>query len=262
MKLKWKTLLAGIAFLPIAIIYSLYFPRDSREITRIKEQNPTTCIGYITISPDISKDNFIKEKGISSDLINCIKYPLETNNVKLNNLENTVNKEGRGYSSNYNYSDCSRNGLMSIANEEAEKYNVDLNLVYAVIDAESTFRCGLKSGRGALGPMQVLVSTARDYDPYITENELKYNPRKNINVGTRHLKYLLNKHGNNEYLALAEYNGGNAALKYSTSFWCAGKRVFECKINYDYHETREYVDKTLRYYKEYRRLSGTRLAKI
>jgi hypothetical protein len=82
---------------------------------------------------------------------------------------------------------------------------VDGTLVRAVIQVESGYRERARSPKGAMGLMQLMPATARQYrarDPY--------DPMTNIDAGTRHLKSLLDRFP--LALALAAYNAGEAAV--------------------------------------------------
>jgi hypothetical protein len=86
----------------------------------------------------------------------------------------------------------------------AEK-GVDATLVRAVIQVESAYQPRARSSRGAVGLMQVMPSTARQYG--ITN---LYDPSSNIRAGVTHLKSLLDRFP--LALALAAYNAGEAAV--------------------------------------------------
>jgi soluble lytic murein transglycosylase-like protein len=93
-------------------------------------------------------------------------------------------------------------------NSSAKKYRVDPALVRAVIHAESAFRPGARSNKGALGLMQLMPDTARDMG---VENAMS--PDENIQGGVRYLAWLLEQNSGNTMLATAAYNAGPAAVK-------------------------------------------------
>lgn len=109
--------------------------------------------------------------------------------------------------------------------EHADLHGVDANLVRAVIQAESNFNPRAVSVKGAMGLMQLMPATAREY-----KVRNPYEPKANIEAGIKHLKGLIDKLG--VELALAAYNAGEGAVK---------------KFNGipPYRETRNYVSKIL-----------------
>jgi hypothetical protein len=87
----------------------------------------------------------------------------------------------------------------------SREQGVDARLVKAVIQVESGYQQRARSPKGAMGLMQLMPDTARQYavsDPY--------DPRANIEAGIRHLKSLLERFP--LALALAAYNAGEAAV--------------------------------------------------
>lgn len=88
----------------------------------------------------------------------------------------------------------------------AKEQGVDARLVRAVIQVESAYQQRARSRKGAIGLMQLMPETARQYavaDPY--------DPASNIEAGIKHLKTLLERWPRE--LALAAYNAGEAAVQ-------------------------------------------------
>lgn len=86
---------------------------------------------------------------------------------------------------------------------KADKYNLDPRLVSAIVSVESNFNPRAVSSKGAVGLMQLMPGTARQMG--ITD---LYDPEKNIEGGTRYLKYLLGRYDGDVTRALAAYNSG------------------------------------------------------
>jgi hypothetical protein len=82
-------------------------------------------------------------------------------------------------------------------------------LVRAVIVVESAFNPRAVSRRGALGLMQLRPATARRYG---VSNA--FDPEQNIRAGTRYLRDLMTRYGNNLELTLAAYNAGEDAVEH------------------------------------------------
>lgn len=93
-------------------------------------------------------------------------------------------------------------------NSSAKKFRVDPALVRAVIHAESAFRPGAVSSKGALGLMQLMPATAKDMG---VVNVMS--PNENIHGGVRYLAWLLEQNRGNTLLATAAYNAGPGAVK-------------------------------------------------
>lgn len=87
--------------------------------------------------------------------------------------------------------------------EAATRYGVDVDLIRAVIRAESNFNPRAKSPVGASGLMQLMPALQQDFG--ITD---PFDPRQNVMGGVRYLRKLLDLHGGNVALALASYNAG------------------------------------------------------
>ena len=143
----------------------------------------------------------------------------------------------------------------------SEEYNVDENLIYALMKAESNFKSKAVSNRGAIGVMQLMEETALDVAKKakidIDENNLEQEllkPEVNIKIGTIYIKTLLNQYQNVE-VALAAYNAGIGTV----NTWIEEGRIKKDGSdieNIPYKETNQYVRKILRDYKIYEYLYG------
>ena len=107
----------------------------------------------------------------------------------------------------------------------SEAHGVDPLLVRALIQVESNYKARARSRKGAMGLMQIMPSTAREY-----KLRNPFDPKTNVAAGVKHLKGLIDRWG--VELALAAYNAGEGAVK---------------KFNGvpPYRETRNYVTKIL-----------------
>ena len=80
-------------------------------------------------------------------------------------------------------------------------------LARAVVQVESNYQVDAVSPKGAMGLMQLMPSTAKQYavdDPF--------DPSQNIAAGLQHLKNLLDRFDNKTSSALAAYNAGEGAV--------------------------------------------------
>jgi soluble lytic murein transglycosylase-like protein len=85
----------------------------------------------------------------------------------------------------------------------AARYSVDADLITSVIAAESNFDPKAISRRNARGLMQLLPATAARLGVHNI-----FDPRENIDAGTRYLRDLLILYKNDLALTLAAYNAG------------------------------------------------------
>lgn len=117
----------------------------------------------------------------------------------------------------------------------ALRHGVDPALVYAVVRAESGFDHRAVSARGALGLMQLMPATAAEVGVRDA-----FHPVENLEGGVSYLRALLDRYGGDVRLALAAYNAGPGAVERA-----GGLPPFA--------ETRAYVERVLRFWREYRR---------
>lgn len=111
----------------------------------------------------------------------------------------------------------------------AQRYNLKEKLIIAVVKAESGFNPTAISKKGAVGLMQLMKKTAKDYG---VNN--RFDANQNLEAGVRHLKYLHTKYNSDLPLILAAYNAGEEAVK-------------KYKGIPPYKETRTYIKRVMAY---------------
>ena len=90
----------------------------------------------------------------------------------------------------------------------ASRYEVDPDLVKAIIMAESGYNPQAISSQGAKGLMQLMPRTAEALGVEDT-----FNPEHNVNGGVKYLKQLLKEFDHDIKLALAAYNAGSSRVR-------------------------------------------------
>ena len=115
----------------------------------------------------------------------------------------------------------------------AHKYLLDVELLQALIAAESGFNVTAISPKGALGLMQLIPETAARYgvqgDRRTSQQQKLFDPHTNIHAGSHYLRDLLTLFKGQLDLALAAYNAGEGAVQK------AGNKIP------NYPETQNYV---------------------
>lgn len=117
--------------------------------------------------------------------------------------------------------------------EEAQKNQVDPELVAAVMQQESRFKPRAKSPVGAMGLMQLMPRTGK----WMGATNL-YDPTDNVRAGTKYLRYLEGRFDGDQTKIIAAYNGGEGNVKKY-----GGIPPFS--------ETRQYVKKVTKYRADY-----------
>jgi soluble lytic murein transglycosylase-like protein len=95
----------------------------------------------------------------------------------------------------------------SLISEHSRLNGVRSDLVRAVMQVESAFNPNAISPKGAMGLMQLMPATIRQYGVLNA-----FNPAENVRAGVAYLRDLLDRYSNNEELALAAYNAGPGAV--------------------------------------------------
>lgn len=137
----------------------------------------------------------------------------------------------------------------------ADEFNLDENLVYSVIRAESKFRPNAISNKGAKGLMQIGDIT-RDWaveELQLGEIDI-FNPETNIKIGCWYLNKLFKEFGDMN-LVIAAYNGGSG----NVTKWLENEdysRDGENLHNIPFRETSDYVRKVNKNYEMYNNVYG------
>ena len=142
-----------------------------------------------------------------------------------------------------------------IIRQQASEKHLDPALIAAVIYQESKFQ-DRTSAAGAKGLMQILPGTAQFIARKSggTAFELRDlgTPQINIAYGAWYLRYLINRYGGNETLAVAAYNAGEN----NVDRWvrrAGGDHSFDPKTDIPFPETRGYVASVMHHRKLYRK---------
>ena len=93
--------------------------------------------------------------------------------------------------------------------QAARRHDLSPGLVAAVIRAESAFNPQALSHKGARGLMQLMPATARRFGVGHTE---LFEPVRNLEAGTRYLRWLAERFGEDLPRILAAYNAGEGAV--------------------------------------------------
>jgi hypothetical protein len=123
------------------------------------------------------------------------------------------------------YTDKSKIPYLMAATAQAKAQGVDLDLVLAVIQQESSFDPKAHSSAGACGLMQLLPDTAKWLG--LKDAAQIWTPEVNIKYGTKYLKYLWGQFGqnspadipreaidiNSSQMVIAAYNAGPGNVK-------------------------------------------------
>jgi soluble lytic murein transglycosylase-like protein len=117
----------------------------------------------------------------------------------------------------------------------AARHGVPAEFVASIVAAESNFDCSAVSPRGAVGLMQLMPETARQFgaDPAV--------PAQNIDAGTRYLRWLIER-----------YQSRRNAIKHVIAAYNAGPGMVDRYRGVPpFRETRNYVARVLNFLKQF-----------
>jgi len=182
-------------------------------------------MGLLVIAPAVSADVY---KYTAAD--GSVYYTDEPNHKKYKLI---IRSKPKSYAGAFKHLQKNKKKYTPIIAAAAKKHGLDPKLVHAVIYAESAYDAKAISSAGAVGLMQLMPATARQYGATNRKD-----PKQNIFAGTRYLKYLLGLFDNNLKLSIAAYNAGeNTVKKYHNQIP-------------PYPETQKYVKQVLSLYKK------------
>lgn len=118
--------------------------------------------------------------------------------------------------------------------EASTRHDISFHLLKAIIKAESDFNPHAVSRSGAMGLMQIMPGTMKDF-----KINNPFDPQENIMAGASFFKTLYQRFEGRLPLALAAYNAGPRAVEQYQSIP-------------PFRETENYVRKVMQYYAAYR----------
>lgn len=126
--------------------------------------------------------------------------------------------------------------LLDLLVKTAAKYDLEPALVVAIATQESMLDPKAQSHMGAMGLMQLMPATARNFG---VKNI--FDPKQNAEGGARYFRFLLNELNGNVELSLAAYNAGIAP-------------VMQYKAIPPFEQTKTFVKRVLKLRDHYRQV--------
>lgn len=97
--------------------------------------------------------------------------------------------------------------LAKLIHEAALANDIDPEVAFGLVKTESGFKNSATSHVGAIGLTQLMPRTARWLEPGTTARDLR-DPEKNLQIGFRYLRRLIDQYDGDTRLALLAYNRG------------------------------------------------------
>ena len=101
--------------------------------------------------------------------------------------------------------------LAGLIHDVALEEKIEPELAFRLVRLESRFDPDVVSYAGAIGLTQLMLGTARYFQPGVTEEELT-DPKTNLRIGFRYLRGLVREYRGDLKLALLVYNRGPTAV--------------------------------------------------
>ena len=121
-------------------------------------------------------------------------------------LEKNIESNGKKYSKSSGRLE-DESTFLDLIESSGKKYEIEIDLIKAIIEVESGGNPLAVSSAGAAGLMQLMPITAKELG--VTD---RFDPEQNIDSGTRYLRRLIDRFGSAE-LALWAYNAGPTAVE-------------------------------------------------
>lgn len=138
-----------------------------------------------------------------------LRQALDSTAAELDITRNTLQRAERILELGTRYSVNAR--LATSIYDVALAEGLDPDLAFRVVRLESEFNPRAVSPVGALGLTQLMLPTARHFEPNVTREQL-FEPKRNLRIGFRYLRALIREYDNDVTLALLVYNRGPVAV--------------------------------------------------
>ena len=124
--------------------------------------------------------------------------------------------------------------------DAATTAGIEPELGFRLVRVESVFDTRAVSSAGALGLTQLMLGTAREFEPKVTREQL-LDPDINLRIGFKYLRGLIREYKGDLKLALLVYNRGPVAVQKSLSMGLSPANGYESIITKGYRG-RGYLD--------------------
>ncbi|WP_411279387.1 transglycosylase SLT domain-containing protein [Gemmatimonas sp.] len=117
--------------------------------------------------------------------------------------------------------------------DAATTAGIEPELGFRLVRVESVFDTRAVSSAGALGLTQLMLGTAREYEPNVTREQL-LDPDVNLRIGFKYLRGLIRDYKGDLKLALLVYNRGPVAVQRSLSMGMSPANGYESIVTKGY----------------------------
>ena len=124
--------------------------------------------------------------------------------------------------------------------DAATTAGIEPELGFRLVRVESVFDTRAVSSAGALGLTQLMLGTAREFEPNVSREQL-LDPDVNLRIGFKYLRGLIRDYKGDLKLALLVYNRGPVAVQRSLSMGLSPANGYESIITKGYRG-RGYLD--------------------